>query len=394
MNQSNDDQKQWERTFEALDALDALARLDQLSNVSESVQLDALNISDWMSEEKIARCQTIFKQFDKDNNNRLSVSELGQVLQALGRTYNEGRLQNVIDLITGCSNSEGLSFEEFVTLLRNDLMDSPEHRLHNRFRIFDADNSGYITLQELQLCLGHINCRATNEELEAVLRRADTNNDGHIDYEEFYRLFQEIESQQRRLVCTSMPDRDWWEKLWPYPDETLKQLGLKEGMSVLDVGCGYGLFTIPAAILVNPAPVVGIDIDGEILEQGRQAGEGITNCSWIWGDLRTMSRMLSQTLDFVLIHSTLHGVDDKVKLVRDVESVLNPRGCFCVVNWCPIPREETMWLGKPRGPKQEVRMTPQQTILLVEEASVGLSYQKCISLPPYHYGLLFKRSRD
>lgn len=59
MNQSNDDQKQWERIFEALDALD---RLDQLSNVSESVQLDTLNISDWMSEEKIARCQTVFKQ--------------------------------------------------------------------------------------------------------------------------------------------------------------------------------------------------------------------------------------------------------------------------------------------------------------------------------------------
>ncbi|WP_353617183.1 class I SAM-dependent methyltransferase [Synechococcus sp. FACHB-909] len=48
-------------------------------------------------------------------------------------------------------------------------------------------------------------------------------------------------------------------------------------MAMLDVGCGYGLFTIPAARLVESRPVVGLDIDAEVLEQGRSLASGLTN---------------------------------------------------------------------------------------------------------------------
>ena len=383
--QSNDQSKQWQTTFQALEVVEQLNRLNIESESISPVQ----NISNALSKEQIAHCQEVFKQFDKDGNNRLSISELEDVLQKVSRTYRYERLQDVIDLITGCPNSDGLCFEEFAALLRVDLMDEPEKRLRERFRLFDTDGSGYIDLQELSVCIGHINRLVTKDEIQAMLQQADTNGDGQIAYEEFYKLFQQIENQ-RRFACSSMPDRDWWEKLWPYPEETLKQLGLKKGMSLLDVGCGYGLFTIPAAIFVNPAPVVGLDIDGEILDQGRETGKGISNCSWIWGDLRTMAKTISQTFDFVLIHSTLHALDDKIKLVRDVASVLNPKGYFCVVNWCSIPREATLWLGKPRGPKTEVRMFPEQVISLVEEAGVGFSLVQHTSVLPYHYGLVFQ----
>jgi hypothetical protein len=42
--------------------------------------------------------------------------------------------------------------------------------------------------------------------------------------------------QGRCLPATSMPDRDWWVKLWSHPEETLKIMGLQAGMSVLDLG--------------------------------------------------------------------------------------------------------------------------------------------------------------
>jgi hypothetical protein len=46
-----------------------------------------------------------------------------------------------------------------------------------------------------------------------------------------------------------------------------------------------------------------------------------------------------------------------------------------------------MVLGEPRGPKTELRLSPQQTIDAVE--SSGLKLAELIEIPPYHYGAVF-----
>jgi len=45
---------------------------------------------------------------------------------------------------------------------------------------------------------------------------------------------------------------------------------------------------------------------------------------------------------------------------------LKSGGRFVVVNWHQRPREETTILGEPRGPKTDLRMSPEQTIKSVE----------------------------
>jgi len=46
-------------------------------------------------------------------------------------------------------------------------------------------------------------------------------------------------------------------------------------------------------------------------------------------------------------------------------------------------------IGEPRGPKTELRLSPQQTIEAVE--SSGLMLIHVIDLPPYHYAAVFER---
>jgi hypothetical protein len=46
-------------------------------------------------------------------------------------------------------------------------------------------------------------------------------------------------------------------------------------------------------------------------------------------------------------------------------------------------------LGEPRGPKTELRLSPQQTIDAVE--SSGLKLARLVELPPYHYGAVFEQ---
>ena len=70
-----------------------------------------------------------------------------------------------------------------------------------------------------------------------------------------------------RFQNTRQPDWDWWEELWSNPKDTLRTLGLSSGQSVADIGSGNGYFTVPAAELVDGAPVYAIDVDEELLAE-------------------------------------------------------------------------------------------------------------------------------
>jgi ubiquinone/menaquinone biosynthesis C-methylase UbiE len=51
-----------------------------------------------------------------------------------------------------------------------------------------------------------------------------------------------------RFQSTRQPDHEWWEQLWPDPEQTLELLGIGPGTSLADVGCGDGFFTLPVAL--------------------------------------------------------------------------------------------------------------------------------------------------
>jgi hypothetical protein len=66
-----------------------------------------------------------------------------------------------------------------------------------------------------------------------------------------------------------------------------------------------------------------------------------------------------------------------------------PGGHFAIVNWHRQPREWTTVLGEPRGPRTELRMTPEDTIAAVTAARLDLL--KVVDLPPHHYAAIFER---
>ncbi|HBL11039.1 MAG TPA: calcium-binding protein [Cyanobacteria bacterium UBA11162] len=60
-----------------------------------------------------------------------------------------------------------------------------EAKVLELFQKFDADNSGYITLEELKLCIRNIDSNFTDIQIEEMLKVADTSGDKQISYEEF-----------------------------------------------------------------------------------------------------------------------------------------------------------------------------------------------------------------
>jgi SAM-dependent methyltransferase len=189
--------------------------------------------------------------------------------------------------------------------------------------------------------------------------------------------------------ATAMPDTDWWEALWPQPGKVLADLGIEPSMKAVDLCCGDGLFTAPLARMVQH--VIAIDIDPQMLNAARLkvAEAGVDNCEFIHGDAYAVADLVRWPVDFVLMANTFHGVPDKPRLTRAIATILKPGGRFTVINWHRRPRQETTVLGQPRGPKTEMRMMPEDVVAVV--TPVGFKSTGVIELPPYHYGLIFKK---
>jgi SAM-dependent methyltransferase len=188
---------------------------------------------------------------------------------------------------------------------------------------------------------------------------------------------------------TEMPDPCWWEALWPDPARVIRDAGIAPGMTVVDLCSGDGWFTLQLSRIARA--VVAIDIDGKLLETARVrlAESGLANCVFIEANAFDLAKVVRDRVDHVFLANAFHGVPDKPRLARAVGDVLKPGGLFVVVNWHARPREETTVLGEPRGPAKELRITPEETIAVVQ--SSGLAFQRQIEVPPYHYAAVFER---
>ncbi|ENN84975.1 hypothetical protein RHSP_58567 [Rhizobium freirei PRF 81] len=191
--------------------------------------------------------------------------------------------------------------------------------------------------------------------------------------------------------ATSMPDRDWWSALWPDPQDTLRALHITPEMTVLDLCCGDGYFTAPLAKLVA-GNVYALDLDAAMLEMAKAEclRQGASVKEWICADARDVATYLPEKVDYVLMANTFHGVPDQPALVRVIRAVLKSGGLLGIVNWVNRPREETIVLGQPRGPKTGMRMAPEDVTAIVE--ADGFRLLAAIELPPYHYGVVFAAS--
>lgn len=183
---------------------------------------------------------------------------------------------------------------------------------------------------------------------------------------------------------SGMPDEAWWERLLDGP-ATVRALGLDALQGdVVEFGCGYGTFTLPvargAAGLVH-----ALDIDPAMVARvaARAAGAGLGNIRPTLRDFAAEGTGLPDAAAAcALLFNILHAEDPRA-LLREARRTLRPGGLLAVTHWIPDP-------STPRGPALDIRPRPEQCRAWAHETGFtgGL---ETIPLPPYHFGLLFRR---
>ncbi len=106
-----------------------------------------------------------------------------------------------------------------------------------------------------------------------------------------------------------------------YLELTHKWLGMKDGMKVLDVGCGTGEYTCYIARGVKGCEFYGIDMDDAFLEYARNRKIDDQNTyEFIKGDALKLP-FADNTFDLVVSHTFLTNIGEPLKALREMRRV-------------------------------------------------------------------------
>jgi ubiquinone/menaquinone biosynthesis C-methylase UbiE len=108
---------------------------------------------------------------------------------------------------------------------------------------------------------------------------------------------------------------------------------VKEGMTVLDVGCGPGFFTIPLAQLVGSSGrVIAVDLQEGMLNKirGKIKGTEIEKRIVLYKcDKNSIG--ITEKVAFVLLFYMVHELPDKDNFFAEIARILQPTGRILIV---------------------------------------------------------------
>ena len=128
-----------------------------------------------------------------------------------------------------------------------------------------------------------------------------------------------------------MEFREW---LVGNAQRVLAEVGVREGQTVLDYGCGSGTFSIPCARIVGAeGRVYALEVRAGVLERLREqaTGEGLANIVTILSEQPGADTGLpEESVDVVLVYDVMHAVEDRPALLRELYRVLRRDGFLSV----------------------------------------------------------------
>ncbi|MGH2505303.1 MAG: class I SAM-dependent methyltransferase [Ktedonobacterales bacterium] len=148
------------------------------------------------------------------------------------------------------------------------------------------------------------------------------------------------------------------------PEKLLRDLGLSEGMTFADIGCGPGFFTIPAAKIVGEhGHALAADIQGEMLStvRSRALEHGLSNVRIVKTNDREIP-IAPGSCDYALLAFTLHEIEHRASFLHRAARTLKPGGRMIIIEWDKAQG--------PIGPPLEDRITPEE--LAADAQAAGL----------------------
>ncbi|MCR4408281.1 MAG: methyltransferase domain-containing protein [Anaerolineae bacterium] len=147
------------------------------------------------------------------------------------------------------------------------------------------------------------------------------------------------------------------------PPRFLARLGLQQGQTVLDLGCGPGFWTIPLAELVGPTGKVwALDVSQEMLD-ALAARNPPPQVHPLCAKLPTID-LPDDEVDLAWGAFVYHEVEPPQRLAVELRRVTKPDGRVIILEWRPDAKHDD-------GPPRAHRLSPRQLAGWLREAGFG-----------------------
>merc|ERR1711981_650391 len=141
-----------------------------------------------LTEDEIEEIKEAFDLFDTDGSGSIDPKELRAAMQSLGF---EAKNQTIYQMITDLdkNKSGNIDFEEFLDMMTARMSDKDTREdIYKVFKLFDDDGTNTITLKNLRRVARELGETMTDEELQEMIERADSNNDKVVTMDDFYNI--------------------------------------------------------------------------------------------------------------------------------------------------------------------------------------------------------------
>lgn len=182
---------------------------------------------------------------------------------------------------------------------------------------------------------------------------------------------------------SGMPEETMWSKFFD-SKLILQQMEVTPDLySIVDLGCGFGTFAIPASQIIN-GKVHAFDIDKEMIRQLQSKIDQLDkkNIELHLKDFIAEGTGLpDHSVDYVMLFNILHH-DIPHQILREVHRILKTGARAGIIHW----RSD---IQTPRGPDLDIRPTPEQCKNWATES--GFTIHKESILEPYHFGIIINK---
>jgi ubiquinone/menaquinone biosynthesis C-methylase UbiE len=156
------------------------------------------------------------------------------------------------------------------------------------------------------------------------------------------------------------------------PEQTLRQCGLQQGMTLIDIGAGTGFFSRAASKIVgDQGAVYAADISIDMLSAFRKYG--VPENTHLVPTTEFEVPLAMGIADIVLFAFVLHECADIPRILAEAGRLLKPGGRIVAIEW----KKQTEQQGPPAGE----RLSPQELL----SACAPWTVRSSGDLNPSHY---------
>lgn len=183
---------------------------------------------------------------------------------------------------------------------------------------------------------------------------------------------------------SGMPEEQRWNDFFRI-DHLLSAMEIDSAIvDMVEVGSGYGTFTIPSAKLIQ-GKLYAFDIEQDMIEYLNQKiqTEHIHNIILEKRDILAHTTGLPEgSVDYVMLFNILHH-DSPLELIDEAYRILKPSGKIGIIHW----RSD---IETPRGPDLSIRPRPEHIIEWADVHKFQIHKHPFI-IEPYHFGCIISK---